>query len=91
MADQSNLGVTQFTKYCKQVTNCTPLTYLNNLRLKYATELLRNHPTLTVTDIGYQSGYSSPQYFTTSFKRYYKLTPQAYREKYLKPVRHFST
>ena len=81
MAAQCKLGITRFSMYCKQITNCSPLSYLNRLRLEYARQLLLEKAELPVTEIAYEAGFSSPQYFTTSFKRLHQITPQAYRER----------
>jgi AraC family L-rhamnose operon regulatory protein RhaS len=80
MAEHCNLGVTQFSKYCREITNCSPLTYLNGLRLRKASVLLREDTVLPVTEIAYQAGFSSPQYFTSAFKKHFQLTPQVFRE-----------
>lgn len=85
MAEQCNLGITRFSMYCKQITNCSPLAYLNQLRLGEARRLLLERPDLHIAEIAYEAGFSSPQYFTTSFKRLHRLSPQAYRERGFAP------
>jgi len=87
MADHCNLGITQFSKYCKEITNCSPSTYLNALRLKKASDLLSNRRGLSITEVAFRAGFSSPQYFTSSFKKQYGLAPQAYRDRRLKAIR----
>jgi AraC family L-rhamnose operon regulatory protein RhaS len=84
MADHCNLGVTQFSKYCKQITNTSPVKFLNSLRLKHARKLLKDQPDLSITDVGYRTGFSSPQYFATSFRRSYAMTPKFFKE--AKPI-----
>lgn len=57
----------------------TPIGYLTRYRLEKAGELLRN-PNLTVTEIAFAVGFSSPSYFTESFRKYLGLTPSEYRK-----------
>ena len=79
MAKHCGLGVTQFSKHCYQLTNCTPVNYLNQLRLLHARKLIREHPESSITSIAYDCGFSSNQYFTRVFKTHFKETPQEFR------------
>ena len=79
MAAWCKLGTTRFTKYCVEISNCTPMEYINRIRLGKASGMLLSHPEISATEIAYQCGFSSPQYFITVFKRHFKKTPQAYR------------
>jgi AraC-like DNA-binding protein len=81
MAEHCGLGVTQFSKHCYQLTNCTPVNYLNQLRLLKSRKLIAENPGSTVTSIAYDCGFSSNQYFTRVFKAYFKQTPQECRFK----------
>jgi AraC family L-rhamnose operon regulatory protein RhaS len=74
------LGVTQFSKHCYQLTNCTPVNYLNKLRLLKARKLIGENQGNTITSIAYDCGFSSNQYFTKVFKAHFKETPQQFRE-----------
>ena len=79
MADYCSLGTTQFSKYCAELTNTTPLNYLTQLRIRHAHHLIITEPCKTITEIAYECGFSSNQYFTQVFKKYYKSSPQEYR------------
>lgn len=81
MAEHCSLGTTRFVRYCKQITNMTPMQYLNHLRLKAAVEMLAKHPDMNISHIGYHCGFTSIQYFATVFKRQYGSSPKAFREK----------
>ncbi|MGX1930949.1 AraC family transcriptional regulator [Flagellimonas sp. 2504JD4-2] len=83
MALHCNLGITSLTKYFKQLTNLTPINYLNKVRLEAAAQYLHNRERTNVSSIGYDCGFSSSQYFATAFKRMYNLTPLEYRRKSL--------
>ncbi len=54
--------------------------YIQNLRLKKAEELLLEGR-LSVAEIAYQVGYSSPDYFSTVFRSRYGVSPSGFRRK----------
>lgn len=81
MSEYCGLGVTRFTHYCKEITNLTPMQYLNQLRLEKAAELLLKNNDRPVTEIAFECGFSTSQYFATIFKHHYKCTPRQYRAK----------
>jgi len=80
MAGHCGMGITSLTKYCKQLTNLTPINYLIKIRLEAAAGLLVTFEKRKVTEIGYECGFSSSQYFATAFKKQYELSPKNYRE-----------
>ncbi|WP_034248702.1 AraC family transcriptional regulator [Arenibacter algicola] len=84
MAEHCGIGKTSLSKYCKQLTNMTPIDYLINLRLHAAAEILRENKSKNITDVGYSCGFSTSQYFATVFKNHYKCTPSEYSAKYIK-------
>ena len=81
IANHCNLGNTQVTKYCKEITNMSPMQYLSSLRVKEAAKLLQQNPKRSITEIAYETGFSSPQYFATVFRTFYKKPPQQFRER----------
>lgn len=70
-----------FTKL-KALTGQTPNDFILSLRLKKATEKLRNDPNALIADIAFDYGFSNPSYFIRCFKNAYDITPAAYRRKY---------
>lgn len=54
--------------------------YLNFVRVEAAKKLLKNHPELTISEIGYQVGFNSLNNFTRVFKSLEKVPPKIYRE-----------
>ncbi len=79
MAGYCLMGSTRFTYYCNEIINCSPMEYLNLLRLNEAAKLLVMEPDTTIAEIAYRSGFSSPQYFNFAFNRHYKTAPGNYR------------
>jgi len=79
MAEYCGLGSTQFSKYCHEITNSTPMNYLTQLRIKKARDLIIQHTNKSITEIAFDCGFSSNQYFTQVFKKHYKIAPMEYR------------
>jgi AraC family transcriptional regulator, L-rhamnose operon regulatory protein RhaS len=85
MADQCGVSRSQFGMLCKEITNQSPMTRLNNLRLEHAAELLISDPSLSVTDICFESGFNSSQYFSRKFLERFGLPPREYRKSSAQP------
>lgn len=81
MARLCGLGTTHFIHHCRQLTNLTPLQYLNTCRLEAARRLLCDQPTRSVTEIALACGFSSSQYFATVFRAHFGCTPRQVRER----------
>ena len=79
MAAHCGMGSTAFVKYCRILTNTSPLDYLNRCRLEWAARRLRHEQEAPITDIAFESGFSSSQYFATQFRRRYGMAPREYR------------
>lgn len=80
MASHTQLGVTQFTHYFKQLTNHTPMQYLNSLRLDIAALMLTKDSLANISAICYDCGFSSTQYFSTIFSKRFGCSPSSYRQ-----------
>lgn len=68
-----------FTKL-KALTGQTPNDFILTLRLKRATEKLKNDPNALIADIAFDYGFSNASYFIKCFKNTYGITPAAYRK-----------
>lgn len=66
----------QFTKRC----GCTFVAYLNQLRLRYAQQLLSGTD-LKIYEISDRAGYNSIEHFTHTFKKNLGISPKDYRMK----------
>ena len=80
MADDCRLGVTRFTHYCKEITNCSPMEYLNRLRLRKASKIIISETKTPIIDVAFRCGFSSTQYFNFAFKKHFKLSPNQFRK-----------
>jgi len=79
MANECGLSRSQFSAYCKQITNMPPKEYLNHCRVETASRMLVENSELSITDIAIDCGFNSSQYFSTVFQKYTGQTPSAYR------------
>lgn len=66
-----------FSRIYKQFTGYPVYQYLQLMRLKHAEMLLAT--ALPVADIAFRSGFNSIDYFSSAFKKQYKLSPTAFR------------
>ena len=66
------------TRMMKKHYQTTPTTYLNSIKLSYATHLLST-TTMSVIDVLYESGYENVPYFNKLFKQEYGMTPRQFR------------
>jgi len=78
MASHCGMGVTAFSKYCRELVNIGPMEYLNQCRLERAAQQLRTGPELSITEIAFANGFNSSQYFATCFRRRYRISPSRF-------------
>ena len=86
MAAQCGLGVTRFVHHCRQLTDLTPMQFLNAQRLETAGRLLADDPGRSVTEVATGCGFSSSQYFATLFGRHFGRTPTDHRDRAARPA-----
>ena len=63
----------------KKITDMSPLKYVNMKKVDTAREMLMNN-TQSITDIAFELGFSSCQYFSTFFKKQTSFTPDEFRK-----------
>ena len=78
LAAMTGLSPRSFTRRFRQATGESPMRYLAKLRIREARALLQ-HTDLTVADIGWRSGFSSPSRFSQAFRKATQLSPREYR------------
>lgn len=78
MAESFGYGRTTFYNKVRQITGVTPNEYLRNARLKKAAEILRKEH-VTIAETCFRVGIGNPQYFATSFKKKFGITPKEYQ------------
>ncbi len=78
MAAACRLKRTQFETLTKKLTGDTPFLLLNRFRIQRSLHLLRNS-NKTITEIAFEVGFESSQYFARVFQKLTGLTPSSYR------------
>lgn len=78
IASVGNVGKSTCTEIFKAHLHETPINYLIRYRLDKAAQILRT-TSLTVTEIAYEVGFTSPSYFTYTFRNNYRCNPTSYR------------
>ncbi|MDB5270804.1 MAG: hypothetical protein JWP58_3844 [Hymenobacter sp.] len=75
-----SLGVSRMQLYrkVKAVLGTGVTDFIQGVRLTKARDLLLDD-TLTIAEVAYELGFSSPSYFTASFRTRYQLTPSKFR------------
>jgi AraC-like DNA-binding protein len=61
----------------KALTNLSSSEFIRNIRLEEAIILLKKKE-MSITEAAYATGFSSPAYFSTSFTKYFGLSPKEY-------------
>ena len=78
IAASANISKSECFRCFAELSQLSPIEYVNQYRLTQAAQLLRT-TAQSVSDICYLTGFNSSSYFTKKFKDYYKMTPKEYR------------
>jgi len=81
LAKASGMSTSSFYRKLKKLTGQAPSAYLRNFRLQKAADLLKKDQDLNVTEVMFEIGIESASYFSSSFKKFYDLTPSDYIKK----------
>jgi len=79
LADLLNISRIQLYRKIKAMFDVNVSDYISNIRLEQAKSMLQN-PELTISEIAYKTGFSSPNYFSTVFKNKFGVSPNVYRK-----------
>jgi DNA-binding response OmpR family regulator len=73
------VGMSRSSLYSKvlEITGETPVEYIRSFKLEKATVLLQKSD-MTIAEIAYQTGFSTPNYFARAFKAKYNMLPSEY-------------
>lgn len=80
LAAKMGLERTQFYRKIKALTNYSPVELMRSLRLKKARTFITGSDK-TISEIGYEVGFSTPAYFTKCYREAYGETPTDTRAK----------
>ena len=80
LAAELGLARSQFYRKIKALTNYSPVELLRNMRLKQARRLLTTSD-LTISEVGFEVGFSSAAYFSKCFHDQFGETPSQLRQR----------
>ena len=80
-----NFGMSRTSLYMKlkNLVDLSPQDFIIHNKLKYSKKLLIKGE-MSIKEIAYSSGFSNPKYFSTSFKKFYGITPSGFLESIFK-------
>jgi len=75
----SSFGMSRTSLYMKlkNLVDLSPQDFVIHTKLKHAKNLLIRGE-FSIKEVAYQSGFSNPKYFSTSFKKFYGMTPTGF-------------
>ncbi len=79
LSNDVNMSRMNLYRKLQNITGQTPSDFIKTIRLKKAAKMLLENNT-TIVEVAYAVGYSSPSYFTRSFKSEFGVTPKQYLE-----------
>lgn len=79
LASHTNVSKSTLNRKVKAMTGLTPSDFVRNIKLKYACMMLSQR-NVTVSEVAYATGFSSPKYFTKCFKKEFGITPTEYQQ-----------
>lgn len=80
IAQTMNYSQSYLTKIFLHEYDCTPIKYLNQIRLQKACHMLLHSPALTINQIAELTGYEDQAYFSRIFKKNTGVSPMQYRK-----------
>ena len=79
LSKKLSLSRSQLYRKVKALLGQSISDYIQNTRLQRAESYLQDE-SLSIAEIAYSVGYTSPDYFSTAFKNKYNLTPSQFRK-----------
>lgn len=75
-----HIGMSRSTLYTKllEITGKTPVEYIRSFRLDKAAALLEKS-NMTISEIAYQTGFTTPNYFSKTFKSKFNMLPSEFK------------
>jgi AraC-like DNA-binding protein len=79
IANVANMTKNAFCKYFKKRTNKTYISFLTELRIENACQLLNSDKDLSINEIAFKTGFNNISNFNRKFKEVKNVTPICYR------------
>ena len=81
VAEQMGLSLFQLRQRLTTLTDETPQSFIQTIRMQRARHLLDNHPEMTISEIATLCAYNDTPNFTRAFKKSFGVTPTQYQSK----------
>jgi AraC-like DNA-binding protein len=78
LAEVVYLSESRFKSWFKQQFGMPAIEYIHRQKINSAIEIWNQNPQKSVADIAYGMNFSSPQHFSTLFKKYVGLSPMTF-------------
>lgn len=79
VSEQFHISVSYFSKLFNEYVGMTFPEFINDLRLRYAKEMLRANPDINIKKVAEICGFSTTSYFSSQFKKKFGISPSAVR------------
>tara|TARA_R110002049_G_scaffold2063_1_gene14946 strand:+ start:3338 stop:4267 length:930 start_codon:yes stop_codon:yes gene_type:complete len=79
LAYKFGMGKTKFTYEVKKLTGYPPNSFIINLKIEKAIDLIKNNKEMNMSDIAFACGFSSLQHFTSTFSQRVGISPGKYK------------
>lgn len=83
LGDEIGISRVHLNRKLKELIDTTPSALIKTTRLKQAAFML-TQPNISVSEVAYAVGFSSPAYFATNFTQYFGMTPKEFVNTYNK-------
>ncbi len=80
LCKEVGIGQSQLYRKLKAIANETPNSFIRNIRLRKAKELLKTSD-LNISEIAYDVGFNDPNYFSRSFHKLFSKAPSDFRDR----------
>jgi len=80
IAETAAISERECLRCFKRVIGITPMKYVLRHRISVAAELL-THASMNITEVSKHTGFDSPSYFSSTFKKMIGVTPKEYRDR----------
>jgi len=77
LCQRIGLSRTHLNRKMRDLVGESPASYIKQLRLRESVRLIKER-NLSISEIAFKVGFSSPSYFSQAFRDYYGLTPKEY-------------
>lgn len=85
MAEEFGCSIPTLIRLFRKYTGLPPMGFLKKVRLEYAAYLLQ-HPDSSIRSTMLCCGYKDQSFFTREFRRFFRISPLAYRKRNVSPA-----